>query len=178
MPAAPAKLHLLVMSDTHLRDAAKMPPALLALAQRADHIVHAGDHSTLEITAVLETFAPVTAVCGNVEEPQVAERLPVLAFTNVGEVRVGVVHDAGQREGRHARLARRLPDCRIRVYGHSHLPEVSRLRDRSWVINPGSPTQRRRAPFHSVAWITLSNDSADGEYVSVELIDLDSGSLT
>lgn len=159
---------MLILSDTHLSDAAALPAAVLAAADKADHIVHAGDHSTLEIVSVLEQFAPVTAVHGNVELPDVYARLPRQATARIGSLTFGVVHDAGATSGRHLRLARELPDCDVRVYGHSHMPEMSHLEDGSWVINPGSPVQRRQAPFHSFAWLTI-----DAGVVNVELVNID-----
>jgi putative phosphoesterase len=162
-------VHVLVISDTHLSDAARLPRVVFDAAARADHIVHAGDHSVLEVVRVLERFAPVTAVRGNIEDAETFHALPETATVELDGVRIGVVHDAGRREGREARLAQLLPDCIVRVYGHSHMPEAARQADGSWVLNPGSPTQRRRSPQHTVGWLEV----AAGEVVSAELIAID-----
>lgn len=143
---------VLLVSDTHLRDAARLPASVLEAAERADHIIHAGDHSSLEVVRVLEAFAPVTAVHGNVEDAEVRTTLPGIARVEVGGVRFGVLHDAGPSSGRHERLADRFGDCQVCVYGHSHQPEVTELDSGRWIVNPGSPTQRRQAPTHTFAW--------------------------
>ena len=163
---------VLVMSDTHLVDAARLPSALLELAMVADHIVHAGDVSTLDVISVLAGCAPLTAVRGNVESPETWQRLPDRATVTVAGVVIGVVHDAGQASGRHSLLRATFPDTQVCVYGHSHMPELIQLDDGLWVLNPGSPTQRRRAPFHSVIWLEV----ASGIVTGCELVDLDLGS--
>jgi putative phosphoesterase len=163
------ELHVLVTSDTHVHNAAALPAGLLALAERAEHIVHAGDLSVYEVVTVLEQFAPVTAVHGNVESADSFARLTPTAFATVAGVKVGVVHDAGPAPGRHERIARTLPDCDVRVYGHSHQPEIAQVADGSWIVNPGSPCQRRRAPFHSCAWMHVR----DGAVASIDLGNLD-----
>src|SRR5688572_2826936 len=119
-----AATRVLVLSDTHVSEVERLPEAVFDAAERADHIVHAGDHSVLEVHTVLARFAPVTAVCGNVEEAAVTTYLPARAYVTLAGVRIGVVHDAGPAAGRHERLAAELPDCDVRIYGHSHMPEV------------------------------------------------------
>ena len=159
---------VLVTSDTHVLDASRLPDALLTLAQRADHIVHAGDLCSADVIDVLSACAPLTAVCGNVDGMDVAARLEDRAFASIGGRQVGVLHDAGEATGRHKRLESMLPDCSIRIYGHTHLPEITWLDDGSLIINPGSPVQRRRAPFHSCVWLTIGPDA-----VTADLINLD-----
>jgi hypothetical protein len=106
----------------------------------------------------------VHAVHGNRDERAVRELLPATLEVELEGLRVGLVHDAGPREGRHERLRRRFPRCGIVAYGHSHLPEVERSAG-AWILNPGSPTERRRAPARTM--IALR----DGE---PELVDLGS----
>ena len=86
---------------------------------------------------------------GNVDEPELRALLPPMAVAGVGDVRIGLVHDAGRRKGRAERLVQRFPACDAVVYGHSHLPEVE-LHRGVWILNPGSPTARRRAPAHTM----------------------------
>src|SRR5690606_24853457 len=99
----------------------------------------------------------------------VAARLPERATVVLDGVHVAVVHDAGAGDGRHRRLRSWFPDARVLVYGHSHLPELSTLEDGVIILNPGSPTQRRRAPTHTAAWLELD----DGAVVAADLVYLD-----
>lgn len=161
--------HVLVTSDTHLTDGARLPEALLRLAMRADHIVHAGDLVSLDVFETLASFAPVTAVHGNVDDAEAVSRLPEHAEVVLAGVRIGVTHDAGARTGRHERLVRTFPGCAVVVYGHSHMPELERLPDRTLVLNPGSPTQRRRAPAHTAGWVELDA----GRILAADLVVLD-----
>ncbi len=159
---------VLVLSDTHLSDPGRLPSAVFELAEQADHIIHAGDHSTLDLVHVLARFAPVTAVHGNVDAPDVYAQLPEQGIVSVGPMTIGVRHIAGDAHGRHERLAAWMPGCDVRVYGHTHAPEVALLADGTWVMNPGSPTQRRRAPFHSVGWVCAKSGVITAEIVQID----------
>lgn len=161
--------HVLVTSDTHLSIGARLPDALLQLADRADHVVHAGDLVTLDVLHVLEALAPVTAVHGNVCDAAVAAALPERAEVTVDEVRFGVVHDPGPAAGRHDRLAGWFSGCDVVVYGHTHMPEVTWVPGGPLVVNPGSPVQRRRAPWHSACWLELEA----GRVVAADLVRLE-----
>lgn len=160
---------VLVLSDTHLTLGARLPAIVLELADRADHVVHAGDFLTLDVHDTLAALGPVTAVHGNVCDAETASRLPERAEVELAGVRFGIVHDPGAAAGRHDRLRRRFPGCDVVVYGHTHMPELSRTDDgRVLVVNPGSPIQRRRAPWHSVCWMELE----DGAVLSSDLVQL------
>ena len=103
--------------------------------------------------AVLEELRevlPVEAVHGNMDEPELKATLPERAVVEAEGVRIGLVHDPGPAQGRHGRLLDWFPGCEVVAYGHTHLPEVARHGD-VWIVNPGSPTERRRAPGHSLA---------------------------
>ena len=115
----------------------------------ADLILHAGDLSTVAVLDELRSYAPVEAVFGNNDEPALVRMLPETTVVEVEDARIGLVHDAGRRAGREARLLARFPGCDAIVYGHSHLPELERAAG-VWILNPGSPTQRRRAPVRSL----------------------------
>ena len=160
---------VLVTSDTHLTIGAELPDALLRLADRADHVVHAGDLVRLDVFDTLSTLAPVTAVAGNVDDAAVASQLPDRATVTIGDVPFAVVHDAGGAGGRHARLRSWFPDARVLVYGHSHMPELTTLEDGTIIVNPGSPTQRRRAPTHTACWIEV----VGGAVSAADLVHLD-----
>ncbi len=119
----------------------------------ASLIVHAGDFTAAEVFEELTAIAPVAAVHGNMDEPVLRERLPTRAVVEAEDLRIGVVHDAGPAAGRHERLAGWFPGCDLIVYGHSHLPELARHGE-IWIVNPGSPTERRRAPSHTLAVVS------------------------
>ena len=93
---------------------------------------------------------PVAAVHGNMDEPELRTALPERRTVEAEGVCIGVVHDGGPAAGRTERLLALFPACDVVVYGHSHMPEAERAEKR-WVVNPGSPTERRRAPAHTMA---------------------------
>jgi putative phosphoesterase len=126
----------------------------------ADLIVHVGDFVAASVLEELRGLAPVEAVYGNMDEPALRESLPKERVVDVAGVRIGVVHIGGPAAGREARLAARFRGCDAVVYGHTHVPQVERFgRGGVWILNPGSPTERRRAPVHSM----LVLDVEDGE---------------
>ena len=154
-----------MLSDTHLpRGSRRLPPKALELAARADLVLHAGDFTALSVLEELERLAPVEAVHGNVDEAALQERLPERHVVEAGAVRIGIVHDAGPRVRRADRLVTAFPGCAAVVYGHTHLPEVSQ-HGGVWILNPGSPTERRRAPQRSLLTIEV-----DGGRLAPQLV--------
>jgi putative phosphoesterase len=114
--------------------------------RRADLILHAGDLSTVVFLDELRGLGPpVLAVHGNADEPALRKLLPAQLVAEVGALRIAVTHAGGPRADREARLAARFPGCDAVVYGHSHVPELAR-HGGVWILNPGSPTDRRRRP--------------------------------
>ena len=109
---------------------------------------------------------PVEGVYGNMDEAALREALPRERVVEVGGRRIGMVHIPGPRVGREARLAARFPDCDAVVYGHTHVPQVERFQH-LWVLNPGSPTERRSAPAHSMLLLTISRDRITPELVTL-----------
>ena len=140
------------IADTHLpRGRRRLPDACVAELAAADLIVHAGDFVALSVLEELRSLAPVEAVYGNMDEPALRESLPEERVVEVAGTRIGVVHVPGPAAGREARLAARFPECEAVVYGHTHMPQVARLGAGGvWILNPGSPTERRRGPVHSM----------------------------
>ena len=98
----------------------------------------------------LRGLAPVAAVHGNMDERALRDALPARLVAEHEERRIGLVHDAGPATDRHLRLREWFPGCDVVVYGHTHAPEVVRAGG-TWFVNPGSPTERRRAPAHTMA---------------------------
>jgi putative phosphoesterase len=157
------------ISDTHLpRGSRRLPAACVARLREADLILHAGD---LVAVSVLEELAalgpPVLAVHGNVDEPALRELLPGQLVAEAGEARIGMTHVPGPAAGREERLVRRFAGCDAVVYGHTHVPQVDR-HEGVWILNPGSPTERRRAPGHTMLVLAI-----DGGRIEPELVALD-----
>jgi putative phosphoesterase len=141
-----------VIADTHMTGGRrKLPTACVERLGVCDLIVHAGDVMTEEALAEIEAIGPpVEAVLGNVDSFELRGRLPPeLELRLPGDARLAVVHDAGHSAGRLRRLRLRFPDAHAVVFGHSHLPLHERDGDFQ-IFNPGSPTERRRAPHHSM----------------------------
>lgn len=139
------------------RGARRLPAACVERLRAADLVLHAGD---LTGSAFLDELCalgpPVEAVHGNMDEPALQARLPLERVVDAGGTRIGMVHIPGPRAGREERLAARFPGCAVVVYGHTHVPEVARHRE-LLVLNPGSPTERRRSPHRSMLWLTLES---------------------
>ena len=157
-----------VISDTHLpRGKRALPSACVKLLRGADLILHAGDFVSVAFLEGLRSLGPpVEGVCGNMDEPALKETLPKQHVVEVAGLRIGMVHDAGPRVGREARLAARFPECEAVVYGHTHVPQVERFQH-LWVLNPGSPTDRRRQPVHTMLVLRLR-----GRRITPELVAL------
>ena len=139
------------------RGTRRLPAECLRRLEAADLILHAGDFVRVGVLEGLRQLAPVEGVVGNMDEAALREALPERRVVEVDEVRIGLVHMPGPAVGRAARLVAAFPGCGAIVYGHTHLPEVSRAGE-AWLLNPGSPTERRGSPVHSM--LTLEIDSA------------------
>jgi putative phosphoesterase len=161
-------VELAIISDTHMpRGARAIPDACLERMRAADAILHAGDLVALEVLTLLESLGPpVHAVHGNVDEPDVRMRLPAVRVVQAAGARIVMTHDGGPSGRRLERLRRRFADADAVVFGHSHLP-LHEERDGFHIFNPGSPTERRRAPAHTMGVAT----AADGR-LRFELVEL------
>ena len=146
-----------VIADTHMpRGPRELPARCLDLLGGADLIVHAGDWMRVAVLERITSLGPpVVGVHGNVDEPALRERLPeTVVFEHEGHA-IGVIHDAGARQGRLRRMQRAFPDASAVIFGHSHQPLHER-EDGFQIFNPGSPTERRRAPNHTMGMLELS----------------------
>jgi len=123
---------------------------------RADLILHGGDVVAASVLEELGRLAPVEAVQGNMDEPELKAALPERRIVEVAGVRIGMVHVAGPRAGRRDRLVARFPDCEAIVYGHTHIPELTR-HSAVWILNPGSPTEQRRADARAMIVLELEH---------------------
>jgi putative phosphoesterase len=116
----------------------------------ADLILHLGDFSTAAVLDDLRALGPpVEAVHGNADEPALRDLLPEELVVEAEGARLGLVHIPGPVTGREERLVQRFPSCGAVLFGHTHMP-VAERHDDIWLLNPGSPTERRRGPFHSM----------------------------
>jgi putative phosphoesterase len=158
-------VRVLVTSDTHVGPTRRqsLPQMLLDEAAAADAILHGGDLVDPDILLELGAYAPVHAVLGNCDPTDA--RLPERRVVELAGTLIGMVHDPGGESGRRTRLRAWFPQCRIVVFGHTHLP-VCDDEHGLLLLNPGSPTERRRAPFRSLARLEL--DGAGG--VAAELV--------
>lgn len=145
------------ISDTHLpRGARRLPEDCLERLRAADAILHCGDFSARSVLDELRALGPpVHGVHGNVDEPALRDLLAEELVVELDGVRIGMVHVPGPAAGREERLVRRFPGCAAVLFGHTHLPQVERSNG-VWLLNPGSPTERRRAPFHSMLELELA----------------------
>ncbi|MDX3531364.1 metallophosphoesterase [Streptomyces sp. ID05-39B] len=142
-------MRLLLMSDTHLPKRAKALPApLLDALPGADVVVHAGDWVDTDTLDLLESRSRrLIGVYGNNDGPELRARLPETAYADLGGLRLGVVHETGPAQGREARCAARFPGLDVLVFGHSHIPWDTMAPGGLRLLNPGSPTDRRRQPY-------------------------------
>jgi putative phosphoesterase len=154
-----------VIADTHLpRGTRRLPAECLRLLSEADLVLHGGDVVAESVLAELSALAPVQAVAGNMDYEELQTSLPKRRVVEIDDVRIGMVHDAGPRVGREERLVAGFPGCAAVVYGHTHVPQLRRQGD-VWIVNPGSPTERRSAPGHAMALLRVSGDALEPELV-------------
>lgn len=157
-----------VISDTHLpRGARALPERCVELCRSADLILHGGDFVAASVLAELESLGPpVEAVSGNMDDAALKDALPKQHVVEVGGMRLGMVHVPGPRAGREARLRAKFPGCAAVVYGHTHVPEVT-LDEGVWILNPGSPTDRRKAPAHTMLVLGIEDGRIRPELVEL-----------
>lgn len=142
-------MRLLLIADTHVPKRARdLPARVWDEVDRADVVVHAGDWVTEQLVEDLQTRAERLIACwGNNDGPALRARLPERADVILGGVRLTVVHETGAAGGRDARMSRLYPDTDVLVFGHSHIPWDTTTQTGLRLLNPGSPTDRRRQPF-------------------------------
>jgi uncharacterized protein len=164
---------LAIIADTHLpRGPRQLPAPCVERLQAADLILHAGDFSAVSVLLALEMLGPVAAVHGNMDDRELRRRLPESRVVEAGGARIAVVHDAGPALGRLDRLRRLFPGVDAVVFGHSHVPLLERApggrRGRFQIFNPGSPTERRRAPHHTMGLARVEDGRVDFELVELD----------
>ena len=140
------------------RGSRDLPAECLRRLEEADLILHAGDFVAFEVYERLRALGPLEAVHGNMDDDQVKRRLPATKVVGVEEARIGLVHEPQK--------LRLLERCDAVVYGHTHRPEVAD-RDGIWVLNPGSPTERRRSPAHSMLRLEVVGNTLIPELITL-----------
>ena len=151
-------MRVVVLSDTHApRRWRTCPAAVAAQLRGADLILHAGDVCTAAVLDELAEYAPVIAVAGNNDGPDVAAwGAAETAEFDVDGLAIAMVHDSGAATGRLARLRRRFPSAALVVFGHSHIPLNEAAPDGFRIFNPGSPTDRRRQPTGTLGILSIT----------------------
>jgi putative phosphoesterase len=164
-------VRLLLIADTHVPKRARdLPATVWDEVARADVVVHAGDWIAPELVDELKARSDRLVGCwGNNDGPEVRSRLPERADVTLAGLRLTVVHETGAASGREARMARLYPDSDVLVFGHSHIPWDTTTTTGLRLLNPGSPTDRRRQPL--CTYLTASID--DGQLTDVVLHRLD-----
>ena len=162
-------MRVTVLSDTHSpRRWKAMPPAVAQHLAGADVILHAGDVCTVDVLEELTQWAPVHAVMGNNDRPEVAAwGAPEMLELDLAGVSVAMIHDSGQATGRVRRMRQRFPAAALVVFGHSHIPMDVTEQDLR-IFNPGSPTDRRRQPYGTLGLLEIQ----DGRLLSAEIVAL------
>lgn len=166
--AMPAKVA--IVSDTHMpKGRRRLPERCLELCAAADLIIHGGDLSERSVLDMFEVLGPpVIAIHGNVDSPEMIEALPERRTVEIEQAQIGLIHDAGPKQGRLERMRSAFPDHQAVVFGHSHLPlHETDPAGGFQIFNPGSPTERRRSPFKSMGLAVV-----EGTKVRFELVDL------
>jgi putative phosphoesterase len=164
-------VRLAIIADTHLpRSRRRLPEPCVELLRAADLILHAGDVSTAAVLDELEALGPpVAAVHGNVDEPALRARLPAERVVVAGPARIGLIHDAGPARGRLERLRRRFDGADAVIFGHSHIPLHERDPATGFqIFNPGSPTDRRRQPAHTMGAAQVGSGGVAFELVALD----------
>jgi uncharacterized protein len=157
-----------LISDTHMGGGRRrLPDRCVELIEASELVLHAGDIMTVEALVEIEAIGtPLRAITGNMDGWELRDRLPAELELELEGARLAMVHDAGPAVGRLARMRKRFPAADAVVFGHSHLPLHERDGD-FHLFNPGSPTERRRAPHHSMGLARIQDGSIEFELVTL-----------
>ena len=152
-------MRLLLLADTHIPHRARdLPAQVWEEVATADVVIHAGDWVAPELLDELAARSGRLVACwGNNDGPALRARLPERADVTLAGLRFTVVHETGAATGREARMSRLYPDSEVLVFGHSHIPWDTKTKTGLRLLNPGSPTDRRRQPFCSYMTASVDN---------------------
>jgi len=147
-----------VLSDTHVPTAARsLPQAVFEIFKNVDLILHAGDILDLSVLDELRTIAPVEAVAGNMDDSEVHLKLPSKKIILLGTFKVGLIHGKYKIDVQREMIRQEFDDIDLIVYGHSHTPFWGKVHG-VYFLNPGSPTDKRHAPYNSVALLEVGDE--------------------
>jgi putative phosphoesterase len=157
-----------IVADTHLpRGSRRLPEAAIERLRSADQILHAGDLSSVAALQFFRSLGPpLSAVCGNADSDELRAALPDHLELEFDGLLVGLLHDAGPATGRLRRLERRFPEADAVVFGHSHIP-LHEARGRFQIFNPGSATDRRRQPQHTMGIARIARGRITFEHLAL-----------
>ena len=165
----PCLVRIGVVSDTHLPQYGSALPRALVDGLRdaqVERILHCGDHTSIDVAALFERIAPFDAVAGNNDGPDLVARFGRRKVVELGGVRLGLTHGdigvAGHTTPRRAATSFAPGEVDAVLFGHSHAPLVERLPDGRWLVNPGSPTAKRRQPRYTWALLEIDADGIIG----------------
>lgn len=164
-------MRVALIADTHLSGGRPLPPRCAEVAAGCEAVIHAGDFSDAAALSAVRDLGPLHAVHGNVDTPEVRAALPETATVTLGGVSFAIVHDSGPSGGRLERLRGQFPEADVVVFGHSHMPLHERGSNSAGafqIFNPGSPTQRRRAPRHTMGIAAISDGGARLQHVNLD----------
>lgn len=161
-------MRLTIISDTHMpRGARAIPEECVARCRDADAILHAGDLIDVSVLDLLRSLGPpVYAISGNVDSAAVRRLVPERIEVALGGVRIGMVHIPGPAAGRLRRLRAAFAGCDAVVFGHTHMPEHEQA-DGFQIFNPRSPTERRRAPAHTMGLAVVEDGRVEFELLAL-----------
>ncbi|QHS21829.1 metallophosphoesterase family protein [Virgibacillus sp. MSP4-1] len=153
-------MKIIVTGDTHISGKNKqLPPKLLAACEKADLIIHTGDWKTLEVYRTLREYAKVIGVYGNVDGEEITDQFPVKDRLEIKGYKIGMVHGHGEKKTTEKRAIEAfqedMPD--ILIFGHSHIPLI-RYFKKTLLMNPGSPTDKRKLPFYSFGVLEIGEE--------------------
>jgi putative phosphoesterase len=155
-----------VLSDTHIPSAHQsLPPVIFDIFKDVELILHAGDIVELSVLDELRALAPVEAVAGNMDDPEVHARLPQKKIMTLGRYRVGLTHGKYKIDVQREMIRKEFDSVDLIVYGHSHTPFWGQI-DGVYFLNPGSPTDKRHAPYNSVAVLEIG-DALHAEIIRI-----------
>jgi len=161
-------MRVAIISDTHVpRGARAIPEGCLERCRAADAILHAGDLVDVAVLELLRSLGPpVHAISGNVDTEAVRRLVPARLQLDLGGARIGMLHIPGPATDRLERLRAKFPRCDAVIFGHTHMPEHAE-RDGFQIFNPGSPTERRRAPAHTMGLATIDDGRVEFELLAL-----------
>ncbi len=145
-----------------------MPDACVRRLRSADLIIHAGDLTTLPLLYQLRGYGEVVAVHGNADDEAVREALPATVELEVRSSLITVIHDGGRRAGRLERLRHTYPEADAVIFGHSHIPSHETAGDGFQIFNPGSPTDKRRSPKHTMGMARIARGRLEFELIPLD----------